>query len=356
MTGLSLASSRLVRAGHVHGLFPFGAGRMVTDGAARSGRRTPGPHVWLAAPLQFMRGDGWRGAAMSHQLDAAERFARGERVFLYELIPLWAAEELEAFVIIARMVQRFGGFEANRDDACRRILKNRGIVEGQPLPPEAVWPNEQLSRALNYDWGLGAKWDQVDKKVREVLVQPNIQTGFVDTKSDYGDIRECHHRMWARRRIGMPRPDVVDENGLFLKRLKVFGSESRQTWCAADIEVCARDPNSGNKPSQSLSTVVNRQEISRLVSEIPEAGPRKNPLRKWPDSALVVAAVDEDERRAQNQETLLDHGSRFKFLREKRGRDDELSFNHYKTVLMPEIRKLAEKRGVQLRGRGDSKK
>lgn len=64
MTGLSLASSGLVRGGHVHGLFPFGAGRMVMAGAARSGRRTPEPHVWPAAPLQFMRGDGWRGAAM----------------------------------------------------------------------------------------------------------------------------------------------------------------------------------------------------------------------------------------------------------------------------------------------------
>ncbi|GAN92908.1 hypothetical protein Gbth_017_083 [Gluconobacter thailandicus F149-1 = NBRC 100600] len=240
-----------------------------------------------------MRGDGWRGAAMGHQLDAAERFARGERVFLHELIPLWAPEELEAFVIIARMVQRFGGFEANRNDACRRILKNRGIVEGQPLPPEAVWPNEQLSRALNYDWGLGAKWDQVDKKVREVLVQPNIQTGFVDTKSDYGDIRECHHRMWARRRIGMPRPDVVDENGLFLKRLKVFGSESRQTWCAVDIEVCARDINSGNEPSPSLSTAVNRQKISRLVSENPEAVPRDQPQT---DTSSALAGSQKTKR------------------------------------------------------------
>lgn len=356
MTGLSLASSGLVRAGYVHGLFPFGAGRMVTDGAARSGRRTPEPHVWLAAPLQFMRGDGWRGAAMSHQLDAAERFARGERVFLHELIPLWAPEELEAFVIIARMVQRFGGFEANRDDACRRILKVRDIVEGEPLPPEAVWPNEQLSKALNYDWGLGAKWDQVDKKVREVLVQPNIQTGFVDTQSDYGDIRECHHRMWARRRIGMPWPDDVDENGLFLEGLKVFGSESRQTWCAADIEVCARDINSGNEPSQSLSTVVNRQEDIGLVSKAPEAVSVKGLFREWTDEKLIEAAVDEDERRAQNQEALLGNDSRFVFLRDKRGKDDELSFNHYKTVLMPGIRKLANNRGVKLRGRGDSKK
>jgi len=353
MTGLSLASSGLVRAGHVHALFPFGAGRMVMAGAARSGRRTPEPHVWPAAPLKFMRGDGWRGAAMGHQLDAAERFARGERVFLHELIPLWAAEELEAFVIIARMVQRFGGFQANRDDAYRRILKVRGIVEGQPLPPGAEWPSEQLSKALNYDWGLGAKWDQVDKKVREVLVQPNIQTGFVDTQSDYGDIRECHHRMWARRRIGMPWPDDVDENGLFLEGLKVFGSNSRQTWCAVDIEVCARDINSGSKPSQSLSTAVNRQEISHLVSENLEAVPRQESSRRCSDEDLIMAAVDEEERLLKNNEAPMDHNSRFAFLATKR---KKLTRNYFKTVLMPEIRKLAENRGVKLRGRGDSKK
>ncbi|WP_249211448.1 hypothetical protein [Gluconobacter cerinus] len=78
MTGLSLASSGLARGGYVHGLFPFGAGRMVTDGAARSGRRTPEPHVWPAAPLQFMRGDGWRGAAMGENAGAWLRARREE--------------------------------------------------------------------------------------------------------------------------------------------------------------------------------------------------------------------------------------------------------------------------------------
>lgn len=57
-------SAGSMSSGSVHGLFPVCAGRMVTAGAARSGRRTPEPHVWPAAPLQFMRGDGWRGAAM----------------------------------------------------------------------------------------------------------------------------------------------------------------------------------------------------------------------------------------------------------------------------------------------------
>ncbi|GAP23222.1 hypothetical protein GLF_0104 [Gluconobacter frateurii NBRC 101659] len=78
MTGLSLASSGLARTGHVHGLFPFCAGRMVTDGAARSGRRTPEPHVWPAAPLQFMCGDGWRGAAMGENVGAWLRARREE--------------------------------------------------------------------------------------------------------------------------------------------------------------------------------------------------------------------------------------------------------------------------------------
>ena len=64
MSGVMSLSAGSMSSGSVHGLFPVCAGRMVTAGAARSGRRTPEPHVWPAAPLQFMRGDGWRGAAM----------------------------------------------------------------------------------------------------------------------------------------------------------------------------------------------------------------------------------------------------------------------------------------------------
>ncbi|MEJ5142545.1 hypothetical protein [Gluconobacter albidus] len=224
-------------SGSVHGLFPVCAGRMVTAGAARFGRRTPGPHVWPAAPLQFMRGDGWRGAAMSHQSDAAERFARGECVFLHEMIPVWAPEELEKFVVTARMVQRFGGFEKNRNDDVRRVLKTSGIIEGEGLPPGCVWPNEGLARVLKFDWELAEKWKRLDEKIREILVQPNVRTGFIDTRSEYGDVKECHHRMWAHRHIGMPHPDAVDANYLFLEGLKVFGKESRQTWCAAEVEV-----------------------------------------------------------------------------------------------------------------------
>lgn len=41
--------------------------QIMGNGAARSGRRTPGPHAWLAAPLPFMRGDGKRGAPMDKQ-------------------------------------------------------------------------------------------------------------------------------------------------------------------------------------------------------------------------------------------------------------------------------------------------
>jgi len=64
MNAAALRSSGSTRAGSVQGLFSVCTGGMVGAGAARSGRRTPEPHVWPAAPLQFMRGDGWRGAAM----------------------------------------------------------------------------------------------------------------------------------------------------------------------------------------------------------------------------------------------------------------------------------------------------
>ena len=237
MSGAMSSSVGSMSLGSVHGLFPFCAGRMVTAGAARSGRRTPEPHVRPAAPLQFMRGDGWRGAAMSNQSDAAERFARGECVFLHEMIPVWAPEELEKFVVTARMVQRFGGFEKNRNDDVSRVLKASGIIAGEGLPPGCVWPNEGLARVLNFDWGLAEKWKRLDGKIREILVQPNVRTGFIDTRSEYGDVKECHHRMWAHRHIGMPHSDAVDANYLFLEGLKIFGKESRQTWCAAEVEV-----------------------------------------------------------------------------------------------------------------------
>ncbi|GEM16528.1 hypothetical protein [Gluconobacter oxydans] len=64
MNRAALRSSGSTRAGFVQGLFSVYPGGIVGAGAARSGRRTPEPHVWPAAPLQFMRGDGWRGAAM----------------------------------------------------------------------------------------------------------------------------------------------------------------------------------------------------------------------------------------------------------------------------------------------------
>jgi len=46
------------------------------DGAARFGRRTPGPHDWLAAPPAFTRGDDRRGAGMDIMALINERRAK----------------------------------------------------------------------------------------------------------------------------------------------------------------------------------------------------------------------------------------------------------------------------------------
>jgi hypothetical protein len=61
--------------------------RIMRDGAARFGRRTPGPHAWPAAPLPFMRGDSRRGTVDMTDNSAKARLDRGEWVALDEAFP-----------------------------------------------------------------------------------------------------------------------------------------------------------------------------------------------------------------------------------------------------------------------------
>jgi len=127
MSGVMSLSAGSMSSGFVHGLFPFRAGRMVTAGAARFGRRTPEPHVWPAAPLQFMRGDGWRGAAMEE--------TTGKWVGLTDALPEIVSEQVwdqcraawEACVADGRY-----------NELSRAALKSRISSGVSKLPPSSL--------------------------------------------------------------------------------------------------------------------------------------------------------------------------------------------------------------------------
>lgn len=78
----------------------------------------------------------------------------------------------------------------------------------------------------------------------------------------------------------------------------------------------------------------------------------KSPIREWSDNRLVEGAVTEDAQRAENGQELLTFAERLQFLKQKR---PSLTANYLKTVLMPEIRKLAGQKGVQLRRPGNGR-
>lgn len=70
------------------------------------------------------------------------------------------------------------------------------------------------------------------------------------------------------------------------------------------------------------------------------------------DDSLIQFAVDEDKRRAEKGEDLLDTKERLSFLKKYR---EKLTDNYLKTKLMPQIRKRAELQNVPLRRQGQIK-
>ncbi|KXV25292.1 hypothetical protein [Gluconobacter japonicus] len=167
MTGLSLASSGLVRARYVHGLFPFGAGRMVTDGAARSGRRTPEPHVWPAAPLQFTRGDGWRGAAMDNRNSSD---------------PEWFSLLSPVDQSIASRLIRLSG-----EAAFRRIATAAARGQAKRGRSKEKWDDAWLSEGYRL-WLLSpdASFEKIAKEVIEAdqSIDPRIKDGRIRALRD----------------------------------------------------------------------------------------------------------------------------------------------------------------------------
>ncbi|ATJ89975.1 hypothetical protein HK16_13525 [Acetobacter senegalensis] len=84
----------------------------------------------------------------------------------------------------------------------------------------------------------------------------------------------------------------------------------------------------------------------------PALEPSGKPVFQASDDSLIQFAVDEDKRRAENGEDLLDMRERLLFLQKYR---PKLSENHLRTKLMPQIRERAKRENVHLRGQGHIK-
>lgn len=84
----------------------------------------------------------------------------------------------------------------------------------------------------------------------------------------------------------------------------------------------------------------------------PALEPSGKPVFQVSDDCLIQFAVDEDKRRAENGEDLLDMRERLLFLQKYRVK---LSENHLRTKLMPQIRERAKRENVHLRGQGHIK-
>ncbi|MCG0998229.1 hypothetical protein [Acetobacter persici] len=85
---------------------------------------------------------------------------------------------------------------------------------------------------------------------------------------------------------------------------------------------------------------------------VPVLAPSGEPVFRASDDRLIQIAVDEDKRRGENGEDLLDMKERLSFLQKYRAK---LSENYLKTKLMPAIRERARQENVPLRGQGHIK-
>lgn len=334
MNGAALRSSGSTRAGFVQGLFSVCTGGMVGAGAARSGRRTPEPHVWPAAPLQFMRGDGWRGAAVDKEIDV--RWANGDWMSFAETLELLASSSLceqlqkEIFSLSRHPDQNWDVWRMwvhwrNAD------LKGRG-----PYLPEGFQNIDTL-------------WGSISENIIDELNNKNICFRLLNVKEKKFEL--FPGAMWNYYRIVPPNKNVTNIREFF----SGVGAHQAKDLYADWREKCIILEGNRFECRQIIRLAPQEiQQRSVSVTHVESLSPSlKEPGKRLSDEKLIEAAVDEDERRFKNNEALMDQKERFKFLNDKYGK---LSFNHFRTVLTPEIRKLAKKRGVKLRGRGDSRK
>lgn len=280
--------------GTVHQALPVpGLHPMLLDGAARFGRRTPEPHVWPAAPSTLARGDGWRGAAVN-----IENKIRG-----------W------------------------RDDL-RAEAKTRGLSPHDALlyyGDDSVLFEIIACELDDYEhcnspaMAYGFRDDLIDG-VKEKLISGEL-VAFADNPSDHRTRIKIPPETW--RHIKWSDEAQISETApLFRLGEEISGYRN------VIIKTCAPANTEARSLSGQYPTGDQHPALPRL---------------QIPDGELVLRAVDEDMRRSDAGEELFTVKTRLDFLKKYR---PNLTNNHYREQLMPLIRKEAERRGFDLRGRG----
>lgn len=213
MNAAALRSSGSTRAGSVQGLFSVCTGGMIGAGAARSGRRTPEPHVWPVAPLHFMHGGGWRGAAMGKSNSSD---------------PEWFSELSSVDRTIARQLIKLHG-----EAAFRRIANAAVKGQGRRGRPAEQWSDKWLSEGYRR-WLLSP--DASFEKIAAEVIQAD---GTVDSRAKKGRIRALRDRLnqsvkefdltlqeetGDERTERLKDPDIftIVENEFFEERIKIL--------------------------------------------------------------------------------------------------------------------------------------
>jgi len=304
---------------------------ILVDGAARSGRRTPEPHVWPAAPLS-MRGDCWRGAAMSERYNAAQAFARGEWVslpeVLHELMPegewlrLTAALECAVSIgnlrtLLARMTaskvpgSRSQPLTHYEHGACHQY---RGaIADLSAYVTGELSGSRFLTRVAPSD-GIGP-WQEIDASSWRLFRVTNSGFEFDTPARTLGSLAvQVSSRSSRRARIPLGHFEIKHLIG------------------------------EGSVPSKEQSISTPDAELSATVmgSEI-EVRPASMPTLRSSQDEVIEALLAMADIGEMTQDGMFAHAQRMR---------TGLTKNYFKYTLMPQIREAASLSGISLRGRG----
>ncbi|MFT8482851.1 MAG: hypothetical protein ABF689_07565 [Gluconobacter cerinus] len=277
MNGAALRSSSSMRAGSVQSLFSVCPGGMVGAGAARSGRRTPEPHVWPVAPLHFMHGGSWRGAAMGKSNSSD---------------PEWFSELSSVDQTIARQLIKLHG-----EAAFRRIANAAVKGQGRRGRPAEQWSDKWLSEGYRR-WLLSP--DASFEKVAAEVIQ---EDATIDSRAKNGRIRALRDRLNQavkefdltlkeetsdERSDRLKNPDIFTavENEFFEGRIKILRSGRAQAF-----------------QKQTIGYLSNRDQIREMMW----------PVLKLPSVRLIHKA----KKKKDIRENMLQETRQRRLMRER---------------------------------------
>lgn len=279
------------------------------DGAARFGRRMPGPHDWLAAPLAFTRGCDRRGAGMGED-DASDVLADGawhrlDAVFL-DLLPAGLRAEL-----LAARAECL----ANPIDA--RDAAHLQRLEADPYNPHI--PRIQLENFNRLQRGkvvaesFATVWRRCDEMCRERLAAGDIATERmrrVDGVRVYSDFPSD---AWQDCRLGYT--SLIDDDWLAGIQVRLPDDSGKGVAEKVFIErFRIRRSTIGSEKSREPTTS-NAIERAEPVRPVPSKAAKKPSGRK---TTLAGQAADKfaDKWLRENGEDLAEyHGKQAKCIK-----------------------------------------